>query len=648
MNVLLIEDSDTDFRLVERALGDAFELTRATDLAGGIATFLFRPKHFDLVILDLTLDDSSGYKTFERASAAFGRIPILVLSGLEDEDLSLRAVANGAQDFIRKSRLLDYPLDHAARYAVERRKAEETARHAQQQYQTLFESLPMAAYTCDASGLLTYFNQRAVQLWGRTPKLNDPADRFCGAFGLYTTDGKRVQPENGLMAIALRDGVSFNGTEAVLETPWGERRSILKYVTPVVDEDHSIRGAINLLVDVTAQRQIESKLRDSERFASSIVNSLWENIAILDETGTVLAVNTAWQQCAQEEGTCLHGIVVGTNFLQACDQRAIDDAPEAAKTAEGIRSILQGNRDRSYTEYACHSPTQQRWFAISVTPFEGEGPTRVVVKHENITAIKLAEKLAREQAGLRHAVAGMQQFIGVVGHELRTPLATLGALSEFLTTPGARQADEADKFLHQISEEVARMSDTVDKILEAAQSNSGIDASNWTVFDLSDVITAAVADISTHVDSEAVAIQTLLDPPSCQMHGDPNAIQLLVKNILSNSARHTTRGRIIVRVKQLNERDGHWAVLTISDTGSGIPPEIYARLGEAFALNSSGVGDNYVSGLGLGLASCKKIASAHGGDLTIETVQGRGTVVTARLRTDLTRPIVSTAAVVSD
>jgi signal transduction histidine kinase len=68
-----------------------------------------------------------------------------------------------------------------------------------------------------------------------------------------------------------------------------------------------------------------------------------------------------------------------------------------------------------------------------------------------------------------------------------------------------------------------------------------------------------------------------------------------------------------------------------------------ARLGEAFALNSSIVGVNYVSGSGMGLAICKTIAAAHGGGLTIKSIPGQGTEVTARLRADL--PIA--AAVIS-
>jgi PAS domain-containing protein len=60
---------------------------------------------------------------------------------------------------------------------------------AELEFRSLLEKLPAGAYTCDAQGLITYFNQHAVQLWGRAPELNDPRDRYCGSFKLFSPDG---------------------------------------------------------------------------------------------------------------------------------------------------------------------------------------------------------------------------------------------------------------------------------------------------------------------------------------------------------------------------------------------------------------------------------------------------------------------------
>jgi PAS domain-containing protein len=76
--------------------------------------------------------------------------------------------------------------DRAVTEIGERQRAESALLRSELQFHNLLEKLPAGAYTCDAEGMITYFNQQAVQLWGRTPKLNDPDDRFCGSFKLFS------------------------------------------------------------------------------------------------------------------------------------------------------------------------------------------------------------------------------------------------------------------------------------------------------------------------------------------------------------------------------------------------------------------------------------------------------------------------------
>jgi two-component system sensor kinase FixL len=632
LRVLVIEDSDVDFRLLERALGDSFTIYRAQSLASGLT--MAAGDQYDLVILDLTLEDSRGYDTFEKARAALTGTPIMVLSGLEDEELALRAVSNGAQDYIGKSRLLEDPIHRAARYAIERWRADDVARKATLQYRALFDNLPTAAYTCDPDGLITYCNKKAVELWGRNPKLNDPCDRFIGSFRQFTTDGTHIAPEQSCMAKAIRELRRFEGSEILIELPDGERRAVLAHAHPVLDESGVLRGGINVLVDITSQRRTERQLRESERFAKSIVDSLAARIAILDQTGTILAVNSAWQRFSGDDGISSTDRELGTSYLEACEQAGCRGHEVARAAAAGIRTVLQGDKTQFYLEYPCHSPAEERWCAMRVTPFDGDGPTRVVVSHEDITPRKLAERLASEQWGLREAVAGMEQVLGVVGHELRTPLAALRAISEFLTTDGASDTAEANGFLRNISEEVDRMSETVNNLLEAARLNSGRARWNWSEFELADIVDEAISAIQPLIDPANVLVTAEVHRP-IQMLGDADAIRRLVINLLNNARKHTVLGRIVVGIRQETNETGAWIELTVQDTGCGIPREVAARLGEAFALNSGVVGGKHVSGTGLGLAICKAIATAHGGALRIESIQKQGTTVTARLRANL-------------
>src|ERR1700680_190781 len=91
------------------------------------------------------------------------------------------------------------------------------------EFRRLLEKLPAGAYTFDAEGLITYFNPQAVDLWGRTPKLNDASDRFCGSFKLFSTDGLPIEHRQCWMALALEGRTEYNGHEIVIERPNGQR-----------------------------------------------------------------------------------------------------------------------------------------------------------------------------------------------------------------------------------------------------------------------------------------------------------------------------------------------------------------------------------------------------------------------------------------
>ena len=98
--------------------------------------------------------------------------------------------------------------------------------------QTL-EKLPVGAYVCDSDGLITYFNEASVKLWGREPKLNAPTDLYCGSFKLFTTDGNPIRHDECCMALALQQRKAFNGQEFLIERPDGSRWLTLAHANPL-------------------------------------------------------------------------------------------------------------------------------------------------------------------------------------------------------------------------------------------------------------------------------------------------------------------------------------------------------------------------------------------------------------------------------
>jgi PAS domain S-box-containing protein len=120
--------------------------------------------------------------------------------------------------------------------------------------QEMLAVMPVAAYTCDASGLITYFNAHAETVWGRAPKLRDASDRYCGSHRIYSLEGASIPHEQCWMALALQQGTAYHGREVVIERRDGTRTIGEAYAHPLRNDQGQIVGALNLIADITGQR----------------------------------------------------------------------------------------------------------------------------------------------------------------------------------------------------------------------------------------------------------------------------------------------------------------------------------------------------------------------------------------------------------
>src|SRR5215216_2651510 len=132
----------------------------------------------------------------------------------------------------------------------------------------LLEALPIAVYTTDAEGRITFYNQAAADLWGRRPQLG--TDEWCGSWRIYWPDGRRLPHDQCPMAVALKEGRPIRGVEAVAERPDGTRVHFLPFPTPLHDASGRVTGAINLLMDITDRCRAE---QDSAHLAAIVASS---------------------------------------------------------------------------------------------------------------------------------------------------------------------------------------------------------------------------------------------------------------------------------------------------------------------------------------------------------------------------------------
>ena len=137
---------------------------------------------------------------------------------------------------------------------------------------------------------------------------------------------------------------------------------------------------------------------NAEALLRTTLDALSAHIAVLDETGTVIAVNAAWRSFAEESGYSGPDHGVGANYLTVCE-RSAGANEDAARTAKALRDIMAGRRASFRMEYPCQSPDGLRWFQLRVTSPDPMPVRRVVIAHEDITEVKRAQdSLARLSA----------------------------------------------------------------------------------------------------------------------------------------------------------------------------------------------------------------------------------------------------------
>ncbi|APG28096.1 hypothetical protein A7E78_09735 [Syntrophotalea acetylenivorans] len=217
----------------------------------------------------------------------------------------------------------------------ERKAAEEALWRREEQYRQLMEMLPIAAYTTDAEGRITFFNRRAQEFWQREPRLG--SDLWCGSHMLRYLDGPPMDHDQCPMALTLKTGQACQGKEIIVEHPDGTRSNVIVYPELLADTAGETEGAVNLLVDITERRQTEEALRESEHKYRTIVEHAPFGITRSTREGELLNANPAFASILGYDSV--------QELLESVNLSNIQDAlfPEPSTRAPLVENILSSD-----------------------------------------------------------------------------------------------------------------------------------------------------------------------------------------------------------------------------------------------------------------------------------------------------------------
>jgi PAS domain S-box-containing protein len=314
------------------------------------------------------------------------------------------------------------------RNITERKRAEAASRQSEERFRRLLDTLPVAAYTCDAEGLITYFNERTVEAWGRRPKLNASVERFCGSYRLYSSDGAQIPHGQCWMALAIKENKVYEGREIVIERPDGSRLTVLAHVNPFYNEEGKLLGAVNIVVDITDHKQAEAVMAQM----AAIVESSDDAIISKDLNGIIVS----WNEGAEK--------LFGYTAAEVIGKPVTILIPPGREDEERyiLERIRRGEQVDHYETVRRRKDGSEIDISLTVSPIRHKagkviGASKIArdIGERKRIEMEREELLCKESAARAEAEAANRskdEFLAVVSHELRSPLNAILGYNQLL------------------------------------------------------------------------------------------------------------------------------------------------------------------------------------------------------------------------
>jgi PAS domain S-box-containing protein len=338
----------------------------------------------------------------------------------------------------------------------------------------ILDALPVAVYTTDAQGRITYYNQAAEDLWGHRPEIG--SDQWCGSWRLFWPDGRLLPHDECPMAVTLKEGRPVRGVEAIAERPDGTRVPFLPYPTPLRDATGQLVGAINLLVDLTERRRAEV---ESAQLAAIVASS---DDAIISKTleGRV----TSWNEGASRIFGWEASEMIGQPILRIIPPELHDEEVEI------LARLRRGERIEHFDTVRLAKDGRRVDISLTVSPIR-----------DNSGRVTGASKVARDVTERQEAEKLQRLLVDELNHRVKNTLATVQAIASH----SLRRARNSEDFVSSFTGRVQAL----------ARAHHLLTERTWRGADVADLVREQV--VLGVVESNRVAFSgpaLLLDPQS--------------------------------------------------------------------------------------------------------------------------------------
>lgn len=519
-------------------------------------------------------------------------------------------------------------------------------------YHSLLANMPLAAYACDKSGRITFFNEAAVQLWGYRPNINDPLLKYCAGYKVFI-DGQLISPDQTPMAIALQTGQSFHNVQALVERPDGATFHASVNINPLLDEQQQITGAINVFLDISEYTHASQDLQHSEAQYRAQANHLEklvteQTLHLVHKSGELKQSEERYHKMIEEVEDYAIILLDKDGIVQNWNRGAqkIKGYTEAEIVGRSFQEFyLPEDREKGLpmkllekartTGKAVHEGWRRRkdgsafWGSILLTALHNEagrviGFSKVT---RDLTEKKLVEdKLQENLSELEFRNKELEQFVYACSHDIKEPLRKILLYSHFIAENAGDTLNEKTRgYLSRVLFSAERMKKLIDDLLTYSLQTAK--AAGYSKVKVGELLDEVIHELKEEREEKRVHVEVKNTLPVIQ--AIPFQIRQLLYNLLQNAIKykHPDRnGQVvisseIVQGKPEGAAAGRYYQIRVADNGVGFDSANAVKIFKLFhRLQNAPT----ATGSGIGLAICKKIAQNHKGTIVAEGQPGKG------------------------